>query len=182
MSTIDKDNKWIVTSIDYSTRWLVARALSETIAKALTKFVINDLYRDYDASKKIIIDRDVNLWAQTMNRAFELLETKHKKTTFYHSRTNEIVKRFNDTLRRMLTKYCIDQLIKNWDIYLNQTLFATRIRTHTTIDFSLFYLLYDINSSLLDDAFESTLVYYDERVDFASFLSKERAEIFKKTM
>ena len=84
--------------------------------------------------------------------------------------------------KRMLTKYCIDQLIKNWDIYLNQTLFATRIRTHTTTDFSLFYLLYDINSSLLDDADESTLVHYDERVDFASFLSKERAETFKKTM
>ena len=117
-----------------------------------------------------------------MNKAYELLETKHKETTLYHSRTNETVKRFKNILKRMLSKYCIDQFIKNWNIYLNQILFATRIRTHITTNFSLFYLLYNINSSLFDDANESILVDYDERVDSASFLSKERVETFKKTM
>ena len=65
---------------------------------------------------------------------------------------------------------------------MNQTLFATRIRIHITTNFSFFYSFYDINSSLFDDADESTLVYYNDRVDSASFLNKERAEIFKKTI
>ena len=31
----------------------------------------------------------------------------------YHSRTNEIVKCFNDIIDQMLIKYCIEQFIKN---------------------------------------------------------------------
>ena len=117
-----------------------------------------------------------------MKRAFELLETHHRDTISYYSRTKNAVKRFNDTLSKMLIKYCIDQLIKNWDKYLNQTLFAIRIRTHTTIDFSLFYFLYEINSHLSKNVSESISNRYDERIDSAFFFSRERAKTFKKTM
>ena len=82
----------------------------------------------------------------------------------------------------MLTKYCIGRPIKDWDIYLNQALFATRIRTHTTTGFSPFYLLYGVNPQLPGDASGPTPELYDERVDPAPFLSRDRAEAFKKTM
>ena len=48
-----------------------------------------------------------------MNKAFELLEIKHKETTFYHFRINDAIKRFNDVFEHMLIKYCIEQFIKN---------------------------------------------------------------------
>ena len=48
-----------------------------------------------------------------MNMIFEFLEIKHRNTILYHSRTNEVVKRFNNTLNQMLIKYCIEQFIKN---------------------------------------------------------------------
>ena len=82
----------------------------------------------------------------------------------------------------MLTKYCIDESIKNWDLYLNQALFATRIRTHIIIDFSLFYLLYEINSHLSKNVEESSSNLYDERIDSASFLSRDRTIAFKTIM
>ena len=144
--------------------------------------MVNDLYRDYDAPKEIITDRGPNLWAEAMKRAFELLGTRHRDTTPYHPRTNDAVKRFNGTLSKMLIKYCIGQSIKDWDKYLNQTLFATRIRTHTTTGFSPFYLLYGINPHLPGDASGPTPDRYDERIDPAPFLSRERAEAFRKTM
>ena len=37
------------------------KAISKTIAKALINFIINDIYKDYKTSKKIIIDRNINL-------------------------------------------------------------------------------------------------------------------------
>ena len=178
----DDGNKWIVTAIDYSTRWPVARAIPEATAEALADFVVNDMYRDYGAPKEIITDRGANLWAPAMNMAFELLGTKHRGTTPYHPRTNGAVERFNGTLGQMLTKYCIGQPIKNWDKYLNQALFATRIRTHTTTGFSPFYLLYGVNPRLPGDAAGPTPDLYDERIDPAPFLSRDRAEAFKKTM
>ena len=117
-----------------------------------------------------------------MTKAFALLGTKHRDITSYHSKTNGAVERFNDVLGHMLIKYCIGGLIKDWDIYLNQALFVTRIRTHTTTGFSSFYFLYGVNPILSGDADGPTPDLYDERIDSASFLSRERAEAFKKTM
>ena len=133
-----KSNRWIVICIDYNIKWSITRAISNVIAKTLIEFVINNIYRDYETFKKIIIDKEVNLWTTTMKLIFETLKIKHKDITLYHSRINETIKRFNDVLDHILTKYCIDELIKNWNLYLNQTLFATRIRTHIIIDFFFF--------------------------------------------
>ena len=158
------------------------RIISKATAETLADFVINDMYKNYGTFKKIITDRDVNLWASIMNMTFEFLGIKHRNTILYHSRTNEVVKRFNDTLNQMLIKYCIEQFIKNWNKYLNQILFVTRIRTHIIIDFLSFYLLYDVNSRLLDDAAELTFDLYDKRINSAFFFNRDRAEAFKKIM
>jgi len=178
----EKGNRWIVTCIDYSTRWPIARAIPDATAEALADFVVNDIYRDYGAPKEVITDRGANLWAAAMKQTFELLGTKHRGTTPYHPRTNGAVERFNGVLGHMLTKYCIGQPIKNWDVYLNQALFATRIRTHTTTGFSPFYLLYGVNPHLPGDAGGPTPELYDERIDPAPFLSRDRAAAFKATM
>ena len=82
----------------------------------------------------------------------------------------------------MLIKYCIKQFIKNWDKYFNQALFATRIRTHIIIDFSPFYLLYNVNSRLFDDAAEFTSDLYNKRINSTSFFNKNKTEVFKKIM
>ena len=39
----------------------MTKAISKATAKAFTDFVINDMYKNYEAFKKIIIDKDVNL-------------------------------------------------------------------------------------------------------------------------
>ena len=144
--------------------------------------MINNIYRDYKIFKKIIINKKINLWIFAMNQTFELLETKYRKIIFYYSRINETMKRFNDVLSYILIKYCIEQFIKNWNFYLNQVLFATRIRTYTTIDFFFFYLLYEINFTLFDDIEKFSFELYDKRIDSTSFLNKNHAKIFKKTI
>ena len=37
------------------------KVILKAIAKTLADFVINDMYKNYETFKKIIIDRDVNL-------------------------------------------------------------------------------------------------------------------------
>ena len=178
----DDNNKWIIIAINHNIKWSMIRAISNIIAKTFIDFVINDMYKNYEISKKIIIDKDINLWASVMNMTFEFIRIKHRSTILYHSRTNEIVKRFNDILNQMLIKYCIKQLIKNWNKYFNQILFATRIRTHIIINFSLFYLLYSVNSRLSDDAAKFTFDLYDERINSALFFNKNKIKAFKKIM
>ena len=123
--------------------------------------MINDIYRDYKIFKKIIIDKKINLWVFAINQTFELLETKYREIIFYYSRTNETMKWFNNVLNYILIKYCIEQLIKNWNFYLNQILFATRIRIYTIIEF-FFYLLYEINFTFFDNIEKFSFELYDE--------------------
>ena len=37
------------------------KTILKTIAKTLVDFVINDIYKNYETFKKIIIDRNINL-------------------------------------------------------------------------------------------------------------------------
>ena len=178
----ERGNKWIVTAIDYATRWPVAQALPDATAETLAEFVVHRIYRDYGSPKEIITDRGANLWAPAMEEAYDLLGAKHRGTTPYHPRTNGAVERFNGVIGKMLTKYCIGQPRKAWDLYLDQALFATRIRTHTTTGFSPFYLLYGVNPTLPSDASGPSPEGYEERIDPAPFLSRDRAQAFKDTM
>ena len=158
------------------------KAILKTIAKIFVDFIINNIYKDYKIFKKIIIDKNVNLWISVMNMTFKFLKIKYRSTISYHSRINKIIKCFNDIIDQMLIKYCIEQFIKNWNKYFNQTLFATRIRTHIIIDFSSFYLLYDVNSRLFDDVAKSTFDLYNEKINSIFFFNKNKAKTFKKIM
>ena len=113
---------------------------------------------------------------------FKQLDTKHWGTISYYSHTNEVIKQFNSVLDHMLIKYVIEHSIKTWNLYLEQALFATCIHTHFTIKHSSFYLLYEINSKLSEDAVMSTFDKYDEWIDSALFLSREHVLVLKETM
>ena len=133
-----KNNRWIIICIDYNIKWFIARVISNVIVEVLTNFIFIDVYKNYEAFKKIIIDRKTNLWTSIMKLIFEFLNIKHKKIISYHFRTNDAIKQFNDVLNHMFRKYCINKSIKNWNFYLNQILFVIKIRTHIIIDFFLF--------------------------------------------
>ena len=57
----DDDNKWIIIAIDYNIKWSMIKTISKAIAKAFIDFVINNIYKNYEILKKIIINKNVNL-------------------------------------------------------------------------------------------------------------------------
>ena len=56
-SKIDDDNKWIVIAIDYNIKWSMIKTILKAITKAFADFIINDMYKNYEIFKKIIIDK-----------------------------------------------------------------------------------------------------------------------------
>ena len=43
------------------------KAISEAIAKTFVNFIINNMYKNYETFKKIIINKNVNLWISIIN-------------------------------------------------------------------------------------------------------------------
>ena len=138
----NKGNRWIVTAIDYATGWPVARAIPEATQTAIADFIYEEIYMHYGAPQEIFTDGGSNLWGSVVQEFLKKIGTKHKGTSPYHPRTNGKVERLNGILGSMITKLLIGKPTKHWDLYLNQALFASRIRTNQTTNTSPFYLLY----------------------------------------
>ena len=92
----------------------------------------------------------------------------------------------------MLGKLLLGKPTKLWDLYLDQALFACRVRTNTTTKTSPFYLLYGQHPHLLGDASwalpnEATAAGHEERIRLvqsarteAALAAYARAETNKK--
>ena len=55
-----------------------------------------------------------------------------------------------------------------------------RIRTHIIINFLSFYLLYDVNSRLFNDAAEFIFDLYNKKINSTFFFNKNKIKTFKK--
>jgi len=144
-------NRWILTAIDYATGWPLAKALPEATEDAIADFIFHEIYMHYGAPQELFTDGGKNLWGGVVQKYLEKIKTVHKGTSPYHPRTNGKVESLNGLIGNMITKYLLGKPTKLWDLYLDQALFACRVRTHSTTHTSPFYLVYGKHPRLLGD-------------------------------
>jgi hypothetical protein len=80
----------------------------------------------------------------------------------------------------MLGKFLLNKPTKLWDLYLDQAVFACRVRTHTTTKTSPFYLLYGRHPHILGDTNvalpgDAEVAPHDERFEALQSARKEAA-------
>jgi hypothetical protein len=151
LPTTMNGNRWIITAIDYATGWPTAKAIPVASEEAIADFIFTEIYMHYGAPQEIFTDGGKNLWGGVVQRYLGKIKTLHKGTSPYHPRTNGKVERLNGIVGTMLGKMLLNKPTKLWDLYLDQALFACRIRTHSTTKTSPFYLLYGQHPHLLGD-------------------------------
>src|SRR5438552_11956873 len=138
-------NRWIITAIDYATGWPIAKSIPAATEDAIAEFIYNEIYMHFGAPQEIFSDGGKNLWGGVVQAYLRKIGTVHKGTSPYHPRTNGKVEHLNGILEDMISKLLFGKPTKLWDLYLDQVLFACRIRTHSThstTKTSPFYLLY----------------------------------------
>ena len=148
-------NRWIITAIDYATGWPIAKAVPKATEDAIAEFIFDEIYMHYGAPQEIFTDMGANLSGKVVEAYLKRISTLHKRSTAYHPRTNGKVERLNGILGGMLAKFMLGKPTRLWDLYLDQALFACRVRTHTTTKTSPFYLLYGRHPHLLGDPNEA---------------------------
>jgi hypothetical protein len=65
----------------------------------------------YGPLKKLLFNNGRNLIGDVIKAYTTLLATKHRVTTFYHFKTNGMVKNFNGLLENIFIKMLINQFI-----------------------------------------------------------------------
>ena len=136
----DDGNRFILTVIDYATRYPEAKALkkidTETVAEALV-----EIYSRVGIPREILTDQGKQFTSDLMKEVGRLLTINQLTTTPYHPSCNGLVERFNGTLKTMLRRVS-EEKPRQWDRYIPALLFAYRDSVQESTGFSPFQLLY----------------------------------------
>ncbi len=136
----DRGHRYILTIIDYATRYPEAVALkdiqTETVAEALV-----DIFTRVGIPKEVLSDQGTQFVSAVMKEVSRLLSIKQLVTSPYHPMCNGLVEKFNGTLKTMLKRVCHEKP-REWDRYLSSILFAYREVRQESLGYSPFELLY----------------------------------------
>ncbi|XP_062596739.1 uncharacterized protein LOC134258215 isoform X2 [Saccostrea cucullata] len=129
----DNGNRYILTLVDFSTRYPEAVALkgieTERVADALV-----DIFCRIGVPKEMLTDMGTQFTSELMGEVSRLLSMKQLSTTPYHPMCNGLVERFNGTLKQILRRLCSERP-KDLDKYLSAALFAYRDAHRRAWDF-----------------------------------------------
>ena len=132
--------KYILTIVDYATRYPEAIPLRTISSKAIADVLIQ-YFTKVGIPDEIVSHQGSNLMSKLMARLYKQLGINKIKTSIYHPQANGLVKCFNGTLKAMLKKF-VREHVQAWDRYLPYLVFAYREVTCESTGYSPFELLY----------------------------------------
>ena len=139
----DKKSRYILTMIDYATRYPEAVALpsieTERVAEALIA-----MFSRVGIPSEMLMEHESRVTIEVMNEVSRLLSLQQLTTFPYRPYSKGPVERFHAMLKRVLLTMCAERP-NDWDKYLPALLFAVREIPQESLGFSPFELLYGRN-------------------------------------
>ena len=139
LPTTKEGYKYIVTAIDYYTKWTEAQPLKDKSACSVADFIYKIICR-HGCFNIEISDQGREFVSTLSQNLHKLTGVNHRISTAYHPQTNGLVEKQNQTTQNILLKYLQDK--KEWADILDSVMFAYRTSKHATTGFSPFFLLY----------------------------------------
>ena len=138
--TSDRGHRYILTLVDYATRYPEAVALkkitTEEVAEALLK-----IYCRVGIPEEVLSDLGTQFVSEVMKEVSRLLSIRRITTTPYNPKCNGLTEKINGVLKSMLKKLSSEKP-KDWDRYVEPLLFAYREVPQDSTGFSPFELLF----------------------------------------
>ena len=135
----DRGNIYVLTMVDYATRYPEAISLKNIEAETVTQALVT-MFSGVGIPEEIFSDQGSQFLSGVMKEFSRLLLINQMVTTPYHQMCNGLVERFNGTLKAMVKRMCAERP-KDWDRYLPAFLFAYREVPQESLGFAPFELL-----------------------------------------
>ena len=135
-----KGNRWILTLVDFSTRYPEAVALAKTDTETVAEALLS-IFSRVGFPTEILSDNGPQFVSNVMNEVSRLASMRQIYSSPYHPQANGLCEKFNGTLKRMLRRMSAERP-SDWDRYLEPLLFAYREAPQESTHFSPFELLY----------------------------------------
>ena len=135
-----RGHRYILTMIDYATRYMEAKPLKSITAEVVSE-TLWEMWTRLGVPREVLTDCGSQFVGNLATEVNKLLSIKGIHTTPWHPQGNGLVERFNGTLKTMLKHLCQEQP-KEWDRIMPGLLFAIREVPQESLQFSPFELLY----------------------------------------
>ncbi len=135
-----KENRYIVTVMDYFTKWPIVKAIKEAIVKTVSKFIYEKIICKHGCLQVLQSDQGTYFVNRVIQDLSEKFKIKHRLSTLYHPQINGLVECFNQTLCEKLAKMAEE--ITMWDEFIDSALMAYHTTKYATTGVTLFLLMY----------------------------------------
>lgn len=133
--------RWIIVAIDYLTKFIEAKAVTNTEARTVQKFIERRIILKHGCPAVLITDRGTQMMAKSTEKYLEHRGIRHSPTTAYHPAGNGLVERANKTLKAML-RMLEAETGDRWPDILPYALFCYNTGYQDTVKQTPFYLVY----------------------------------------
>ncbi|MCO5573942.1 hypothetical protein L7F22_027720 [Adiantum nelumboides] len=136
-----RGKSYILTAVDYLSRWAEAIAVRQITAKDVAKFVYDEICCKFGVPLELLSDKGPGFRAKLLDFLCAKMKIRHQHTTPYYPQCNGLNERFNGELVQILSKVTEHQG-KNWDLELPSALWAYRTSVKTGTRITPFHLVY----------------------------------------
>jgi len=134
-------NKYVVVFQDLFAKWPMVYATPDQKTERIAKLLTQEIVPMFGVPKALLSDRGTNLLSCLMLDVCKLLGMKKLNTTAHHPQCNEMLERFNRTLKTMLRKH-VSKFGVQWDKYLSGVLWTYRNTPHSSTGEKPSFLLF----------------------------------------
>ena len=114
---------YILTAVDYLSRWAEASAVRQVTAKDVAKFVYEDICCKFGVPLELLSDQGPSFRGDLVEYLCEKMKITRRYTTPYYPQRNGLNERFNGELVQILTKVTKHHG-KNWDLEVPSALWS----------------------------------------------------------
>lgn len=142
LQVTENNNRYILTGIDYLTRWPVATAVEDIDENTTAKFLFS-IVKDWGVPNYILSDRGANFISTYVHEFLKQIGCKNIMITSYRPQCNGMCEKLNHTLVSILAKIARDEEnIAQWDKYVDSALMVIRSTKNASTGYSPSYLMF----------------------------------------
>ncbi len=146
---IRKENRYIVVTMNYFSRWLEARLLKAANANTVATFLYEKIICRFGVPRILQSDRGTHFVNELIQRLTKRFKIKYSLLSPYHPQSNGLVERFNKTLCEEIAKLAKE--VNQWDRFIQPVLFAYRTKELRISKQSPYMLVYGRKPTLVMD-------------------------------
>ena len=98
--------RYIITVVEYVTKWAEAKPVDTCSSKIAAKFIYENIITIFRCPITLISDQGSHFINKTIKVLTDQFKINHRRSTTYHPQSNGEIEAFNKTLTKGLTKIC----------------------------------------------------------------------------